>query len=74
MRISPRPGIHVAHRNLKPGMVVLTLRGWRTVNGLPEECGPHARGLKLRVPFVGGEAAIEDPGHLWVRRIHHPIT
>lgn len=68
-------GRQTAHKNLKPDMVVLTQRGWRTVESVPQPwlIDPARPGL-LRVPFVGGEAAIEKPDHLWVRRTNHPLT
>lgn len=65
----PRKGLHIAHKNLKRGMQVLTERGWRTVNHSPQ---PYLGG-DLLVRFTTGKYEVQSPEYIWVRRINTPI-
>jgi hypothetical protein len=60
--------MNTAHKDLKPGMQILTARGWATVRD-----APTLDGGKLVVRLTDGRSEIRDSGHLWVRRTTHPL-
>lgn len=60
--------MNTAHKDLKPGMQILTPKGWAIVY-----TAPTATGNKLLVRLTNGRCEIKDPGYLWVRRITHPL-
>lgn len=58
--------MRTAQKDLRRGMQVLTVRGWRTVNSTPV---PWLAGALL-VRFTTGKSEIHEPDYLWVRRIN----
>jgi hypothetical protein len=61
-------GQHVAHKDLKPSMQILTTRGWATVF-----TAPIPSGTMFLVRLTNGRCEIRDPGYLWIRRTTYPL-
>lgn len=57
-----------AHKDLKPGMEVLTDKGWATVHALPIPTNQN-----FLVRLTNGRSEIREPDYLWVRRVNQPF-
>lgn len=66
MRITVGNGFSTAHKNLKPGMQILTKSGWRIVKSKP---APWLADT-LIVQLTNGNHAVAEPDYLWVRRVN----
>lgn len=66
MRIALGKGFSTPHKDLKPGMQILTKSGWRIVKSAPASWLAGT----LIVHLTNGKHEVAEPDHRWVRRVN----
>ena len=61
--------VNTKHKDLKKGMVVLTVKGWRVVSEPPADWLAGT----LLVRFTDGTSSVQHPNYRWARRINFPL-